>query len=164
MRIQALGLIETFGFIAAVEAADICLKSANVKIIGVEPVSGGLVTVKITGDVGAVKASLDASRSSVEKLGCLISAHIIPKPAADTSKLLWDILNKTDNDAAMDQIERTPEDEADFARQINDMKVVELRTLARQLEGIAMERRHIKYATRKELLGTILEYYERKSW
>ncbi|MGE5678333.1 MAG: BMC domain-containing protein, partial [Pseudomonadota bacterium] len=68
MKGQALGLIETYGYIGAVEAADVCLKSANVRLIGVHLVKGGLVTVTVTGDVGAVRASIDASRVAAEKI------------------------------------------------------------------------------------------------
>lgn len=151
---QALGLIETFGYIGAVEAADVCLKAAKVKLIEVEPAAGGFVTVKIMGDVGAIKVSIDASRCAIEKMGCLISSHVIPKPAADTSRLLRNTLNKCKSNNLF-----TP----DFIRELNSMKVVELRALARKLEGICMERGHIKFATRKELLEAILEYNERKS-
>lgn len=180
---QALGLVETFGYIGAIEAADVCLKAANVKLIGVELVTGGLVTVGITGDVGAVKAAIDASKSAVEKVGRLISTHVIPRPAVDTSKLLCGsskkadevkkekTVNKSEEDVNQDktltQIEVKHEGDGflmlDFIQQLNSMKVVELRVLARQLEGISMERNHIKFATRKELLEAILDCYERKS-
>jgi microcompartment protein CcmL/EutN len=157
-----LGLIETFGYIGAVEAADVCLKAANVKLIGIQLVSGGLVTIEITGDVGAVKASIDASRSAVEKVGQLISAHVIPRPAAGTSYLYTRGQKKDVNEAGAEQIcER--DEMLELIQKLNSMKVVELRAYARKLEGIKMERSHIKYATRKELLEAILEYHERKS-
>lgn len=167
MSSQALGLVETYGYVAAVEAADVCLKAANVELRGIELVTGGLVTVKVTGDVGAVKAAVEASRTAVEKVGHLISTHVIPRPAADTSIL---VLNSR-NDAAV--AEDANKDEAkcesdvfltlDFMQQLNNMKVVELRTVARQMEGIGIERSRIKFATRKELLEAIIDCYERKS-
>jgi ethanolamine utilization protein EutM len=78
---EALGLIEVIGFVPALEAADACVKSANVKLIGYETVTGGLVTVKIQGDVGAVKASVEAGKMSAARIGTVISTLIIPRPA-----------------------------------------------------------------------------------
>lgn len=78
---EALGLIEVIGFVPALEAADACVKSANVKLIGYETVTGGLVTVKIQGDVGAVKASVEAGKMSAARIGTVISTLVIPRPA-----------------------------------------------------------------------------------
>lgn len=85
---EALGMIETYGYVGAIEAADVCVKSANVKLLGCEFVRGGLVTIHITGDVGAVKASIDAAESAVKKFGSLISSHVIPRPGEDIKKIL----------------------------------------------------------------------------
>lgn len=166
MGSEALGLIETLGYIGAVEAADVCLKAANVKLIGIQPVTGGLVTVGITGDVGAVKASIDASKSAVEKVGHLVSAHIIPRPAAGISYVYPFDPRVNAHEAGMEQIHEMKHDSFEILgiiQELNSMKVVELRTYLRKLDGIKMEREHIKYATRKELLEAILEYHERKS-
>lgn len=78
---NALGLVEVIGLTAAIEAADTCLKSANVQLIGYEKVTKGLVTVKIQGDVGAVKAALEAAKSSAAKIGAVVSTLLIPRPA-----------------------------------------------------------------------------------
>lgn len=88
MAKEALGMIETYGYIGAVEAADVCVKSANVKLLGCEFVKGGLVTIHITGDVGAVKAAIDAAESAVKKFGSLISSHVIPRPGEGIEKML----------------------------------------------------------------------------
>ncbi|MBZ4654107.1 MAG: putative microcompartment shellprotein [Peptococcaceae bacterium] len=82
MSQNALGLVEVIGLTAAIEAADTCLKSANVQLIGYEKVTKGLVTVKIQGDVGAVKAAIEAAKSSVAQIGTVVSTLIIPRPAA----------------------------------------------------------------------------------
>lgn len=88
MKNEALGMIETYGYIGAIEAADVCVKSANVKLLGCEFIRGGLVTIHITGDVGAVKASIDAAEAAVKKVGSLISSHVIPRPGEGIEKIL----------------------------------------------------------------------------
>lgn len=84
----ALGMVETKGLVGAVEAADAMSKAANVKLIGQIQVGGGLVTVMIRGDVGAVKASTDAGAEAADKVGELISVHVIPRPHADIEHIL----------------------------------------------------------------------------
>ena len=85
---EALGLIETRGFIPAVEAADAMVKAANVKFLGTERVGSGLVTVIVRGDVGAVKAATDAGAAAAEKVGELVSVHVIPRPHADIESII----------------------------------------------------------------------------
>ena len=84
----ALGLIETRGLVAAIEAADVMVKAANVTLVGRESIGGGYVTVVITGDVGAVKAAIDAGATAAKKVGELVSAHLIPRPHDDVAKVL----------------------------------------------------------------------------
>jgi ethanolamine utilization protein EutM len=85
---NALGLIETRGLVAAVEAVDAMVKSANVTLIGKEQVGAGLVTVLVRGDVGAVKAATDAGAAAAAKVGEVVSVHIIARPHADTELIL----------------------------------------------------------------------------
>ena len=85
---NALGMIEVYGYLAAVEALDSALKAANVRRLGVEKVKGGLVTVLVEGDVGAVKAAMDASAAAAERVGKVISVHVIPRPADDVERML----------------------------------------------------------------------------
>ncbi|MBU5300459.1 BMC domain-containing protein [Clostridium sporogenes] len=87
---QALGLIETKGLLAAVEAADTMVKSADVSIIEKTYVGGGLVTISVTGDVGAVKASIEAGVAAVKKLdeGFLVSEHVIPRPHEELESII----------------------------------------------------------------------------
>ena len=85
---EALGLIETKGLVGAIEAADAMTKSANVELIGYEKIGSGLVTVMVRGDVGAVKASVDAGAVAAEKVGDLVSKHVIPRPHTDVEKIL----------------------------------------------------------------------------
>ena len=85
---NALGMIETYGYLAAVEALDSALKAANVSLVDVTKVKGGLVTVMVEGDVGAVKAAIDASAAAAERVGTVVSVHVIPRPAQDVWKML----------------------------------------------------------------------------
>ncbi len=85
---EALGLIETKGFVGAVEAADAMVKAANVRLIGTEKIGSGLVTVMVRGDVGAVKAATEAGSEAARRVSTLVSAHIIPSPHADVEALL----------------------------------------------------------------------------
>lgn len=85
---KALGMIEVYGYLAAVEALDSALKAANVSLVNVEKVKGGLVAVLVEGDVGAVKAAMDASAAAAERLGTVVSVHVIPRPAEDVARML----------------------------------------------------------------------------
>ena len=85
---EALGMVETKGFVAAVEAADAMVKSANVVLIGTQRVGSGLVTVLVRGDVGAVKAATDAGAVAASHVGELVSVHVIPRPHSDVEKIL----------------------------------------------------------------------------
>ena len=86
--LNALGMIETKGLVAAIEAADAMVKAANVTLIGKEHVGGGLVSVLVRGDVGAVKAATDAGAAAAERVGELISIHVIPRPHIEVETIL----------------------------------------------------------------------------
>ena len=88
MSAEALGLIETNGLIGSVEAADAMVKAANVVLIGTEFIGAGYVTVMVRGDVGAVKAATDAGAAAAERVGELVSVHVIPRPHAEIEQLL----------------------------------------------------------------------------
>ena len=88
MQKEALGMIETKGLVGAIEAADAMVKSAHVTLIGYEKIGSGLVTVMVRGDVGAVKAAVDAGSCAAEKVGEVVSQHVIPRPHTDVEKIL----------------------------------------------------------------------------
>ena len=88
MALEALGMVETRGLVAAIEAADAMVKAANVELIGTEKIGSGLVSVMVRGDVGAVKAAVEAGSSSAGSLGEVIATHVIPRPHADVEKIL----------------------------------------------------------------------------
>ena len=85
---EALGMVETRGLVGSIEAADAMVKAANVRLTGKVLVGGGLVTVMVRGDVGAVKAATDAGAAAAERVGELLYVHVIPRPHADVEMIL----------------------------------------------------------------------------
>jgi ethanolamine utilization protein EutM len=88
MPLEALGMIETKGFVGAVEAADAMVKAANVQLLGKEYIGAGYVTIFVRGDVGAVKAATDAGAAAARRVGELISVHVIPRPHSEVERVL----------------------------------------------------------------------------
>lgn len=88
MSQEALGMVETRGLVAAIEAADAMCKAANVTLVGTEKIGSGLVTVMVRGDVGAVKSSVEAGANSASSLGELVATHVIPRPHSDVEQIL----------------------------------------------------------------------------
>ena len=86
--VEALGMIETRGLVASIEAADAMVKAADVQLIGNEKIGSGLVSVMVRGDVGAVKAAVEAGRAAAARLGEVIATHVIPRPHSDVEKIL----------------------------------------------------------------------------
>jgi len=109
MKNKALGLIETYGYIGAIEAADTAVKAAYVELSAVEKVKGGLVTVQLLGDVGAVKAAVDAGVQKCKALGVYVSSHVIARPDSE----LYKIVPKLNSDEAIETIK-----EADKPKEI----------------------------------------------
>ena len=88
MNYDALGMVETKGLVGSIEAADAMVKAANVTLIGKEIIGGGLVTVLVRGDVGAVKAATDAGAEAAKRVGELVSVHVIPRPHSEVEVIL----------------------------------------------------------------------------
>jgi ethanolamine utilization protein EutM len=86
--LEALGMVETKGLVGAIEAADAMVKAANVTLLGKEQIGSGLVTVMVRGDVGAVKASVEAGAAAAKRVGELYSVHVIPRPHAEVENIL----------------------------------------------------------------------------
>jgi ethanolamine utilization protein EutM len=139
---DALGLVETRGLVGAIEAADAGSKAAAVRLLGIERADAGLVTVKFLGEVAAVKAAVDAGSAAAGRVGQLVSAHVIPRPHEDMGLVL------EDNEG----IGSAPGGHPDPA-QLEQMKVVELRALARRIAGFPIKGRDVARAGRDELLG-----------
>ena len=88
MEKEALGMVETKGLVGSIEAADAMVKAANVTLIGKEKIGSGLVTVMVRGDVGAVKASVEAGAAAAARVGELFAVHVIPRPHDDVELIL----------------------------------------------------------------------------
>ena len=88
MSLEALGIIETRGLVAAIEAADAMLKAANVQLVGTEKIGSGLVSVMVRGDVGAVKSAVEAGQANAARLGEIIATHVLPRPHGDVEKII----------------------------------------------------------------------------
>ena len=165
---QALGMIEVYGYLTAVEALDSALKAANVSRLGVEKVRGGLVTVLVEGDVGAVKAAMDASAAAAERVGTVISVHVIPRPADDVTRMLKGGKEpeeptppepeKPSEAVKAEEGEKAPQDVT--VEEMQTMGVDALRRLARALEIKNMTRAEIRFAKKQELIQKITEFKE----
>ena len=88
MKQEALGMVETRGLVAAIEAADAMVKAADVTLIGTKKIGSGLITVMVQGDVGAVKAATEVGADAAGRLGELVAVHVIPRPHGDIASIL----------------------------------------------------------------------------
>lgn len=166
----ALGLIETRGLVGAIEAADVMLKTANVRLLGKEVVREGLVTIQIIGDVASVKASVEAGAAAAGRVGELLSQHVIPRPVDDIEGILVrPVTPPTDPDApdrpANPRSPENPEPELLFTdasedashEDLQSMTVHQLRTLARSTPGVGIQGREISKANKEELIREIVK-------
>lgn len=189
---KALGMIEVYGYLAAVEALDSALKAANVNLLSVTKVKGGLVTVLVTGDVGAVKAAMDASSSAAERVGTVVSVHVIPRPADDVARMLS---GSTESPAPEPPSpvtgpetsgpEKPEEEEPEepkqeepapstvhldsgvdpwkvSAEEMAKMTVPKIRRIARTLKLTNMTGKQIKFAKKEALIDAICEFRDRR--
>ena len=140
---QALGLIETRGLVGAIEAADAGLKAAPVELLGTERVDAALVTVLFSGDTASVKAAVDAGAAAAERVGQLVSVHVIPRPDPQLDALEHD---DEDGGGSAAAPRRSPQ-------RLEEMKVVELRHRARQTPNFPLKGRELSRANRDELLA-----------
>lgn len=135
---QALGLIETRGLVGAIEAADAGLKAAPVRLLGMERTDPALITVLFAGDTASAKAAVDAGAAAAERVGELIAVHVIPRPFPGLE------LMSDEADEGPGAPPGTP---------LSDMKVVDLRHRARQIENFPLKGRELSTANRDELLA-----------
>lgn len=108
---NALGLVETIGYVAAIEALDVCLKSASVEVVGIQKVGQGIVTIEVTGDVGAVKSAVEAAKYAAEKVGVLRATHVIPRLHVDVHDALFKKENIKNEEETVHEIEKIEETE-----------------------------------------------------
>jgi microcompartment protein CcmL/EutN len=143
---EALGLIETRGLVGAIEAADAGLKAAQVRLLGIERADAGLVTVKFLGETAAAKAAVDAGAAAAERVGQLISAHVIPRPHEELAIVVADDDESAGSPAPMSG------GRYDLGA-LQHAKVVDLRAMARRIPNFPIKGRDVARAGREELLA-----------
>ena len=146
MNEQALGLVETHGLIPAIEAADSMVKAARVRLVGKEVTVAALVTIQVLGETGAVKAAVAAGVAAAEKVGRVVSSHVIPRPDAQMAAMLL-----PGNDPGAGQ--GTP------TSSLDSLTVEELRRLARGQPDFPLQGREISRANK----DTLLSYFRKQS-
>jgi len=139
----ALGLLETQGLVAAIEAADAMLKTAYVRLVSMEKTDPALITIFITGETAAVQASVDAGRAAAERVGKVVSAHVIPRPDPDVRKIL----------VGASPPPLTGSDEA-----LDSMTVSELRAIARDVPDFPIQGRAVARARKEDLIEALRHY------
>lgn len=171
----ALGLVETRGLVAAIEAADAMVKTANVVLVGKEVTRAALVTIKVVGDTAAVRSAVEAGAAAAQRVGELVSQHVIPRPAEGMEDLLYSRDSRTQPDVEdelregrLDEEEPTPEvpysmpeglteEEKEYYSSLEAMTVHELRRFARSVEGLKIYGREISRANKAELLEELMK-------
>ena len=148
-------MIETRGMIGAIVAADTMLKSANVRLVGKEYTSGGLLMVTVTGDVGAVKSAVESAAAAVQQVGILRSAHVIPRLDDQVEKIIPICFDTTEPSLSPKAVE-----EATIAPQVPEedweaLTVIELRQLARKRKDIGLKGREISKASKEQLIKVL---------
>lgn len=133
----ALGLIEMMGFVGVTEAADAAVKAAAVELSAVEKIDGGLISIRLQGDVGAVQAAVEAGSQAAQQVGTLVASHVIPNPHED----LVNILNLNGKLKPSENLE--------------DLSVHRLRQIARETPGLSIQGREISRANREQLLNEL---------
>jgi len=180
----ALGLVETKGLIGAIEAADAMVKTANVVLVGKERTDPAMITVKVVGDTAAVRSAVEAGASAAQRVGHLVSKHIIPRPAEGIEDLLYakssrsresveEILfgkaasppeleedRSAEVEAAAEEAYSMPEglssEQQEYFQQLDAMTVHQLRSYARGIEGLSIYGRQISRANKKELIEELM--------
>lgn len=180
---MALGLIETKGLVASVEAADAMVKSANVELSGKVQVGGGLITIMIRGDVGAVKAALEAGAAAASRVGELISVHVIPRPHVELERMLFTVIeprtfeeekieeeieekieeNKMEDPKALIDMSLLAQDKGldGVLEELNTWSVQKLRKFARVFKDLSISGKQISNANKRKLIDEIYKHYER---
>lgn len=163
----ALGMIETRGFVGSVEAADVMLKTANVRLLGKEVVREGLVTIEVVGEVAAVKVAVEAGAQAAARVGELLSAHVIPRPDDEIDILLagqqgveaapgpQPVVKAPPAPAAVPKAAPAPATTTDA--ELDAMTVHQLRAIAREIPGLGIQGRQISKANKQVLLTEILK-------
>lgn len=149
---KALGLVETKGLVGAIEAADAMVKTADVQLMGIENTIAALLTVKVIGETGAVKSAVDAGASAAERIGELISCHVIPRPHDDMESIVYNQVDEISSGGAAAGL---------TIEKVKAMPVRQLRSLARDVPGFPIQGREISRANKEVLVRKFQEYFNR---
>jgi microcompartment protein CcmL/EutN len=164
----ALGLVETRGLVGSIEAADVMVKTAHVEILGTEYIRNGLVTVQVIGEVAAVKAAVEAGAAAAQRVGQLVSTHVIPRPSDEVELILRrrpessGEAGEEDGEADGQDLElvldfvASPDNE-EYRNQLDEMTVHQLRSLARTMEGLGIQGREISKANKELLIHELMK-------
>ncbi|MBI5472018.1 MAG: BMC domain-containing protein [Ignavibacteriae bacterium] len=172
----ALGMVETRGLVGSIEAADVMVKTANVRLVDAEYIRNGYVTVKCIGEVAAVKAAVDAAAAAAQRVGQLISTHVIPRPAEEVEFVIKKPASSHSLPTpARQRAERSPAspaakedtetldmfvasaDDDEYRNQLEAMTVHQLRTLAREVGGLGIMGRQISKANKELLIAELMK-------
>ncbi len=162
----ALGMVETRGLVGAIEAGDVMVKTANVRLVDVEYIKNGFVTVKCIGEVAAVKAAVDAAGAAAQRVGELIATHVIPRPVEDIETILRKpqekVVPPTETDVKKKQGSTRPtlepvETADEYKKQLDVMTVHELRRVARGNGNLGIQGRQISKANKKQLISELMK-------
>lgn len=160
MENRALGLIEVRGYLGAVAAADATVKAAEVELIQAEVISGGLTTIQVMGDVGAVTAGIERGRLAAEALGCLVASHVIARLDAETRQLIAkkqpNVVETQPNVVKKHATEDHGEHTANQRETLSRLKVDQLRKLALKKQVQRIKKGDIKFANKQTLIEALL--------
>ncbi len=157
---QALGLVETKGLVAGIEACDAMLKAARVRLVGMEQTVAALITIKVVGETAAVQASMDAGAAAAKRVGQVVSTHVIPRPSDDVyATFVEDLTPRPSASSTPAAPHRTPKKAAPRRTVkedgLGEQTVKELRALAREREDFPLRGREISRATKDELIALL---------
>ena len=142
MSRTAIGMVETVGLLAAYEAADVAVKSANVKLIGYEISRGGMVVIKFSGDIGAVKSAVDAASAAASRLGKVFSSHVIPRPHQDIDKKMIftdDTVGYKKDKNLAENVEKTSEESKEIVETKESKEETEEADIEDQLKDVDLD-------------------------
>jgi microcompartment protein CcmL/EutN len=144
MAETAYGMVETRGLVGAIEAADAMAKAADVRIVAMEKTEAALMTVQVVGEVAAVRAAVDAGRRAAERVGVVVSTHVIARPADEVRTM-----------QGLDAETTIPATNTSGKADLNDMTVRDLRAMARDIPGFPIQGREIARANKKQLVNLL---------
>lgn len=172
----AFGMVETRGLIGAIEAADAMVKTSNVRLVGKERTDPAMITIKIIGDTAAVRSAVEAGAAAAERVGQLVSKHVIPRPAEGVGDLIFaksflteeeiallmgsNALPAIEDDDAREDVEFSPPQSSErdaYLSELTSMSVHQLRSYARGVKGLKIYGRAISMANKEELLDELMK-------